>query len=305
MVSQYLQNLENVVHVTWWLRRISVAINANAIVASLCVTGPKMNSELNALRDIIVPIAVEELMSRFTRVKRGEKADGSVITEADLVMQQKVMDALHSQWPEIGFLGEEMSAENQTALLSSDKPLWCLDPLDGTSNFAAGIPHFAVSLALLQEGKVELGVVYDPVREECFTAQYGQGAWLNGEKITKQSTGITLSQSTALIDFKRLPADLSVKLVQEKPYASQRSFGSVALDWCWLAAGRCHVYLHGQSNIWDYAAGHLVFQEAGGCSTTLQGEDMFVNALVPRAAVGALDKRLFDEWVDWLAVPAN
>jgi len=264
-----------------------------------------MNIELNALKDIVVATAETELLPRFTRVKRHLKTDGSVITEADLATQQKIMDALYSQWPEIDFLGEEMPAEDQTVLLSSGKPLWCLDPLDGTSNFAAGIPHFAISLALLKEGRVELGIVYDPVREECFTARYEQGAWLNGDKLTKQSTEVTLDQSTALIDFKRLPADLSTRLVQEKPYASQRSFGSVALDWCWLAAGRCHVYLHGRSNIWDYAAGYLIFQEAGGYSTTLQGEDLFINARVPRAAVGALDKRLFDAWVNWLGITLN
>ncbi|MEE8379432.1 MAG: inositol monophosphatase [Gammaproteobacteria bacterium] len=264
-----------------------------------------MNKELITLSDIIVPLAKAELLPRFTRVKRGEKLDGSVITEADIVMQDRVRTALYEQWPAIGFLGEEMSAGEQVALLATGEPLWCLDPLDGTSNFAVGIPHFAVSLALLQDGQVKLALVYDPVREECFTASAGEGAYLNGGKLVAPPVDVMLSQSTALIDFKRLPSELSARLVTERPYASQRSFGSVALDWCWLAAGRCHVYLHGRSNIWDYAAGHLVFQEAGGHSTTLQGEDVFINELKPRAAVGALDKGLFDDWVEWLGVPLS
>ena len=246
--------------------------------------------------------AREELLPRFNRVARGEKADGSVVTEADLATQQYLQDALSAAYPEAVFLGEEMPADEQEKMLQSEQPLWCLDPLDGTRNFVSGIPHFAISLALLHKQQVELGIVYDPLRDECFTALKGQGAWLNDQPIEKQPLDIALDQSTALIDSKRLPTDLSKRLAQEHPYASQRSFGSAALDWCWLAAGRCHVYLHGRSNLWDYAAGHLVFQEAGGYSSTLQGDPFFTYALTPRAAVAALDRNIFDAWTEWLDI---
>jgi myo-inositol-1(or 4)-monophosphatase len=79
----------------------------------------------------------------------------------------------------------------------------------------------------------------------------------------------------------------------------------VALDWCWIAAGRCHVYLHGRQNIWDYAAGNLVLQEAGGHAMTLSGEPVFVSALQPRSAVAALDAALFEEWTRWLGIDAG
>lgn len=105
---------------------------------------------------------------------------------------------------------------------------------------------------------------------------------------------------TALIDFKRLPSSLSMNLVGLRPYASQRSFGSVALDWCWMAASRFHVYLHGSSNLWDYSAGLLIFNEAGGCSSTLEGEGIFINDLSKRSSVAALDQATFDEWYAWL-----
>ncbi len=259
-----------------------------------------MQVDSSTIRKVIVDAANEELMPRFTKVKRGEKADGSVITEADLLTQQRIQRELAHLYPDIAFLGEEMPTEQQEKLLASDQALWVLDPLDGTSNFAGGIPHFGISLALLAEGRVQLGIVYDPNRNECFSAMSGKGAHLNDEKIIKKPVDIELKQSTALVDFKRLPVELSTKIVTDKPYASQRSFGSVALDWCWLATGRCHVYLHGRSNIWDYAAGHLVFQETGGYSTTLDGSDVFVNGLKPRAAIGALDEKLFNNWVDYL-----
>ena len=264
-----------------------------------------MDIDLKKLRILVANAAREDLLPRFNRVARGEKADGSVVTEADLATQQYLQDALRAAYPEAVFLGEEMSSIEQQKMLQSEQPLWCLDPLDGTRNFVSGIPHFAISLALLHRQQVELGIVYDPERDECFTALKGQGAWLNDKPIEKQPLAIALDQSTAIIDFKRLPTDLSARLAQEHPYASQRSFGSAALDWCWLAAGRCHVYLHGRSNLWDYAAGHLVFQEAGGYSSTLQGDPFFTYALTPRAAVAALDKNMFDAWTEWLGISTD
>jgi myo-inositol-1(or 4)-monophosphatase len=259
-------------------------------------------AEMGLLREIVTRAAREELLPRFARVKRGRKADGSVITEADIVVQQRIAGDLQAQWPNTGFLGEEMTAAEQEALLDTGKPLWCLDPLDGTGNFAAGIPFFSVSLARLDRGRVTAGIVYDPVRDECFSALSGAGARLNNTALGSVRTGLILSQATGLIDFKRLPRDLAVRLVSETPYASQRSFGSVALDWCWIAAGRCHVYLHGRQNIWDYAAGHLVLEEAGGHAMTLSGDPVFVNALQPRSAVAALDADLFAEWTGWLGI---
>ncbi|MGB5259775.1 MAG: inositol monophosphatase family protein, partial [Gammaproteobacteria bacterium] len=181
-------------------------------------------------------------------------------------------------------------------------PVWCLDPLDGTGNFATGIPYYCVSLALLKSGRVELGLVYDPVRDECFTAQYAAGAWLDGEPLQVVDSGLTLGQATAVVDFKRLEPALAARLVTDIPYASQRSFGSVALDWCWLAAGRGHIYLHGRSHIWDYAAGSLIFSEAGGHSVSLDGAAVFARALVPRSAVAAVDRGLFEAWTNWLGI---
>jgi len=261
-----------------------------------------MTTRIEQLQELVRTAAKEELLPRFTHVGHDYKADGSLITEADLAIQQRLADQLARQWPEIGFLGEEMAEQEQTSLLESGQPLWCLDPLDGTRNFAGGVPYFSVSLALLEGGGVSLGIVYDPIRDECFAAEKGKGATLNGKPLRVPESGVTLAQCTSLVDFKRLPKPLAGRLATESPYASQRSFGSVALDWCWLAAGRCQVYLHGKQNIWDYAAGNLVFLEAGGYSTTLEGESVFVNALLPRSALGAGEEQMFREWTSWLGV---
>lgn len=247
-------------------------------------------------------IAHEELCTRFASVLRTHKQDGSFLTEADLAVQARIQQLLQEIFSDISFLGEEMSAEQQQALLNNPEGVWILDPLDGTSNFSAGIPYYAVSLALIKQGKVEWGMVYDPERDECFTAESGKGAFLNDSPLHKQEAGVTIDKSTALIDFKRLDSELAVRIASIPPYSSQRSFGGVALDWCWLAAGRIHIYLHGKQNIWDYAAGHLVFNEVGGHSCTLQGEPVFDFSLKPRSAVAALDDKLFTDWTDWLNI---
>lgn len=259
--------------------------------------------DLHILQHIVITAAREELLPRFTRVERSHKTDGSVITAADLAMQGRLQTALQQQWPHIGFLGEEMEAAEQARLMADPtRPLWVLDPLDGTSNFAAGLPVFSVSLALLYRGETVLGLVYDPIRDECFSAAKHGGAQLNGEALGRHRPEGPLKKGIGLVDFKRLAPELATRLVRDMPYSSQRSLGSVALDWCWVAAGRCHVYLHGKQKLWDYAAGHLILAEAGGYSCTLQGDPVFQASLQARSAVASLDLELFVAWSRWLGI---
>jgi len=265
-----------------------------------------MPIDIAQLKTIIIQAAEQELLPRFTGGERREKQDGSVITEADLAMQARLRAELAKHWPDYPMLGEEMDEDTQRRMLHSDAPgLWCVDPLDGTSNFAAGIPFFAVSVALLQKGQPVLGVVYDPARRECFWAAQGRGAWCKDARLYSRKSGISLAQTIALIDFKRLNSALARRLAEQPPYSSQRSFGSVALDWCWIAAGRGHVYLHGKQRIWDYAAGSLILAEAGGHAVTLAGEAVYRTDIAPRSAVAALDKQLFKEWCEWLGIPSS
>jgi myo-inositol-1(or 4)-monophosphatase len=259
-----------------------------------------MRVDLDQLKQIIISAARDELLPRFADVQRNTKMDGSFVTEADLAVQARITKALQQRYPDTALLGEEMTADEQAELLNNSESLWCLDPLDGTSNFAVGTPYYAISLALIERGVATLGIVYDPNRDECFVGIRGQGAFLNDEPLTVKAVDLPLSQCTALIDFKRLPSRLAMDLVAQRPYASQRSYGSVALDWCWMAASRFHVYLHGASSIWDYAAGLLIFNEAGGYCSTLEGDEIYVNELSKRSSVGALDQATFEQWANWL-----
>ena len=148
---------------------------------------------------------------------------------------------------------------------------------------------------MIKDGDVQLGVVYDPTRDELFAAKKGAGAWLNGNKLHINNAPAELKKTIGLVDFKRLDAQLAQRIVRNPPYASQRSFGSVALDWCWIAA-------HGKQKLWDYAAGWLILNEAGGYSSTLDGDVVFNGDLSARSAVAAADQKLFQQWRAFLTV---
>ncbi|ABA58306.1 Inositol monophosphatase [Nitrosococcus oceani ATCC 19707] len=265
-----------------------------------------MLPDLKQLSEIVINTAQEQLLPRFAEIGSRQKADGSLLTDADLAMQNQIGNLLADRWPAFDFLSEEMDEKIQTRLLANtDKGVWCLDPLDGTRNFAAGIPCFGVSLALILKQEVVLGLVYDPLRGDCFSAQKDQGAWLNGNLLGRRRPSFSLQEGIGLVDFKRLPPALATRLATAPPYSSQRSLGSVALDWCWIAAGHGHVYLHGRQKLWDYAAGSLILSEAGGHALSLAGEPVFRATLEPRSVAAALEESLFNEWIAWLGIDSK
>jgi myo-inositol-1(or 4)-monophosphatase len=263
--------------------------------------GGSVLPDLGELSEIVIRTAQEELVPRFAEVARTHKTDGSIVTAADLAMQAALTRELAERWPQYGLLGEEMTESEQQHLWDHPGPgIWVLDPLDGTSNFATGIPFFSVSLALVIGGDPVLGLVLDPLRNECFTAERGNGARLNGGPLTSAVPGIPLRRSIAVVDFKRLSDPLAARLGAEPPFGSQRNFGSSALDWCWLAADRYQIYVHGGQKLWDYAAGSLIFEEAGGHAVTLDGECVYCGGFESRSVVAALDEGLFKEWYGWI-----
>ncbi|MGV6808364.1 MAG: inositol monophosphatase family protein [bacterium] len=259
-----------------------------------------MLPDLHAIENLVRQVAQKEILPRFQHTDCMFKHDGSALTEADLATDQQIQQGLAQLYPEIAFLSEEMEREQQEQLLLNADRLWCLDPLDGTSNFAAGLPLFATSLALFEKGKVVMGITYDPIRDELFSAVKDQGAWLNGKPLRCQNTHFALKKSVAIIDFKRLSPNLQYHLLNKRPYGSQRNIGSCVLEWAWMAANRGHLYLHGGMKLWDLAAGSLILSEAGGYSATLTGESVFVPAMQARSVVASPDEQLFNAWLDYL-----
>lgn len=257
-----------------------------------------MLAPLEQLIPIVRRIAREELMPRFACCTRGYKDDGSILTEADMTCHHHLKRELAEYWPDIGYLSEECGHDEQQELLERHADgLWVVDPLDGTNNFASGIPYFCLSLALVDRRGVRLGVVYDPNRDECFTAEAGSGAFLNGERLPPRGEPPEMDKSLLLANLNRLPVALRDYLIRTPPYGSVRHFGASALDWCWLADGRGHLLLHAGQNFWDYAAGLLIFSEAGGCSCTLEGQDIYHYGLGPRSVIAA-DSLHFEAWRD-------
>jgi myo-inositol-1(or 4)-monophosphatase len=258
--------------------------------------------DVDKISKIVKTTAQESLMPLFENVIASVKDDGSLVTEADLAVQQSLLLKLKDNWPEYGFFSEELTSSEQVEFFTQQhQGFWCLDPLDGTTNFSCGLPYFAISLALIVNNESVFGLVYDPVREECFTALKGQqGAMLNNKPIVPKPAPAQLSQCIANVDFKRLPEPLAVLLVTKPPFCSQRSFGAAALDWCWLAMGRCQLFLHGKQMLWDYAAGYLIAHESACVSSDLQGEPVFELSLDKRQVVAAVNRELFSQWFEFI-----
>jgi len=258
-----------------------------------------MNIDIKQIKHIVISASETELLPRFNEIKRQYKSDGSIVTEADIAMQTALQSALYAAYPDIAFLGEEMTPAQQQHLLASPSPFWCLDPVDGTSNYAAGLPYFCVSLALVVNNSVHFGLVYDPSHQECFYAQLGQRAYLNERLLIPSKLNISPNKAIAFVDFKRLTTSLSTRLINDRPYSSQRNLGSIALELCWIAAGRGHLYLHGRQQLWDYAAAQLILAEAGLAVETLEGDTLFDGSLVPKSAITASNPDLFRYWRDY------
>lgn len=259
-----------------------------------------MGAMLKAMAAAMKLVADKEVMPRYMRVAHQQKYDGSLCTEADIAAQEALiqrLQAIHN----VPVLGEEMDVAAQEKLWGNGKQeLWCIDPIDGTSNFVHGLPYFALSVALIREGRSVLGVVYDPVAKEVFAAERGRGAFLNGVKMHKSTVSKELSGALANVDLKRLSGKLASAIASNPPYASQRNFGASTLDWCYTAAGRYDAYLHGGQKLWDYAAGSLILEEAGGHVCSLQYEDFYEGDVWQRSVIAALDTDIFNAWKDWI-----
>ena len=259
-----------------------------------------MSALLKATIAAVKLVAAEEIMPRYLKVSHQHKNDGSLCTEADLATQTALTRKLQALC-NVPVLGEEMTeAEQHEIWRTATDGMWCVDPIDGTSNFVHGLPYFAVSVALLRGGRSVLGVVYDPVADEVFSAELGKGAYLNGEKLFGRIAVKTMSQALANVDMKRLHTGLVARLAMSPPYASHRNFGASTLDWCYTAAGRYDLYLHGGQKLWDYAAGMLILSETGGYACCIENDDFSAGDIWQRSVIAARSESMFGEWRDWI-----
>lgn len=204
------------------------------------------------------------------------KSPINLVTEADRAAEQCIIDRIQSRFPTHRFLAEERGR-----LEEAQSPyLWIIDPLDGTTNFAHGYPAYCVSIGLEYEGRCVLGVIFDPSRNELFTAIEHRGAQLNGQPL-HVSNSETLDRSLLVTGFAydiretpRNNLDHFVKFALKAQ--GLRRTGSAALDLCYVAAGRFDGFWEVRLNPWDMAAGSVIVREAGGQLTDFNGKDLSI-----------------------------
>jgi myo-inositol-1(or 4)-monophosphatase len=219
--------------------------------------------------------AGEVQLSRFgTDVRVDKKGTIDLVTEIDLQIEREFRRMVSERFDDHVVLGEEF--ESQGDREAESRYCWVFDPVDGTTNYAHGLPIFCSSLALEIDGELAVGAVYDPTRRELFTAERGQGAWLNGRPL-RVSSADALIDSLLVTGFhyeiQRDPEEL-VRLFGEFIARARavRRLGSAALDLCYVAAGRFDGYWESKIQPWDVAAGALIVAEAGGRVTTIDGK---------------------------------
>jgi myo-inositol-1(or 4)-monophosphatase len=205
-----------------------------------------------------------------------QKDRNDFTTEVDWKTEQEIIKFIRSKYPDHGFLAEESGEQ-----VGNDY-VWVIDPLDGTTNFLHGFPQYAVSIALKNKGKIEVGVVYDPLRDELFTAERGGGAVLNNRKIrvTKPNSlkGTLIGTGFPFKNQQHLDAYLSMFKALTLDTAGIRRAGSAALDLAYVAAGRMDGFWEIGLKQWDMAAGILLIQEAGGAVTDFSFKDQFLQS---------------------------
>jgi myo-inositol-1(or 4)-monophosphatase len=232
-----------------------------------------------------------------------EKGPADLVTEADLASEKCIREIVLGEFPDHQFIGEEDqfsgddSASGGVGARSDSPYRWLVDPLDGTTNYVHQFPIYSVSVALERAGKVIAATVFNPVDGQCYVAAAGQGAHLNGERLSASRVS-RLHEALVAVSFgPRTEADSDevARFLRVLPRCQAiRRFGSAALNLCYLAAGRIDVYWASTTKVWDIAAGVLMAQEAGAIVTGLDGSPF--DLANPRFAAAATQP-LYDELI--------
>jgi len=218
-------------------------------------------------------------LDRLEQVSVEKKGRRDFVSEIDRMAEQDIIDTIHHAYPSHSILAEESgSTEGET----KEEFEWVIDPLDGTTNFLHGHPHFCVSLGVRKNGVVHHAIIFDPLRDELFTATRSKGAQLNGRRMRtsgKSSLDEALVASGfPLRDLTKLDPSMRILRAVLPKVSDVKVSGSAALDLAYVACGRLDGYWESGLKAWDMAAGSLLVREAGGLTADYQGEQNFLDS---------------------------
>ena len=237
---------------------------------------PMLNTAIKAARRAAT--VINRASFDLDRITVSEKSHNNFVTDVDQASEQAIVETLLKAYPDHAILGEESGA---TANLNDESEfVWIIDPIDGTTNFLHGYPNYCISIALQQRGVITQAVIYDPVRNDLFTATKGAGAYLNDKRIRVRNPD-RINKALIGSGHGQEPRDLAEYLRMYEVVAPRchglRSSGSAALELANVAAGRVDGYFEKNLKIWDIAAGSLLVTEAGGIVGEFNGESEYLN----------------------------
>ena len=259
---------------------------------------PMLNTAIKAARRAAA--IINRASFDLDRVKVTEKGHKDFVTEVDQAAEQAIIDVLIGAYPDHAVLGEESGPSAN--LHDENENVWIIDPLDGTTNFIHGFPQYCVSIALQQRGQITQAVVYDPTRNDLFTATKGAGAFLNDKRlrVTKRDKLGDALIGTGFMyrgDKEGMDEYLKMFRTMTENSAGLRRAGAAALDLAYVAAGRLDGFFEKGLKPWDMAAGSLLVTEAGGIVGTFAGESDYLN----KSEAIAATPKVFGQMVPLLA----
>ena len=252
------------------------------------LSSPNINVMVKACRK-----AAKILIRDFGEVEKLQvslKGPGDFVTVSDKRVEKILIDELQRARPNYSILSEEIG------LIKKDEEFkWIIDPIDGTANFLHGIPHFGISIGLEHNKEIICGIIYDPIKNEMFFAEKGNGSYLNDQRmrVSARSKLMDCIIFTGGPSFKSNDEDKKLSLKEYEKFSSKvgiplRKMGSASLDMAYVAAGRCDGFWQRNLNYWDIAAGIILVKEAGGFVTDFNGNDKYIenkNILVTNSKI--------------------
>ena len=221
------------------------------------------------------------------------KGPGDFVTVSDKKVEKILIEVLQKARPNYSILSEEIGQ-----IKNDEEFKWIIDPIDGTANFLHGIPHFAISVGLEHNKEIICGIIYDPIKDEMFIAEKGNGSYLNNQRM-RVSARPKLKDCVIFTGGPRQNSkDKELSLLEYKNFSSIvqtpiRKMGSASLDMAYVAAGRCDGFWQRNLNYWDYAAGIIIVKEAGGFVTDFKGN----NEYIKNKTILATNSRINEEMV--------